>query len=268
MQAAGVLHQGPVLGIAGARHVQGKHPDAMGLETLEIEVEEVHLKRIDATADDDQGHRFLGGGQMQVALDGLAPKRDLQLLEGHLEQASGLAIGHVAEQLGLICQLVVLEVGVACDGVVAHGLEQALQRRGAIPFPQQRPPRIEITAGELTPLIDPVAGHIALDGVQIAFVTALPLPHGDVRQGLLHLDGIGPLPGPGRSAQQAIPAGRQGAIDEAVRQCAVLLVDGARVGDFGSFQYLFDPGKQLFRQIGIVVWFQNGGSSVSNNVPS
>ncbi|MMZ64879.1 hypothetical protein D1872_272350 [compost metagenome] len=62
--------------------------------------------------------------------------------------------------------------------------------------------------------------------------------------------------------------GRQGAVDETLGQGAVLLFDRAGVGYFGGFQYLFDPGEQLFRQVGIVVWFQDGDSSVSNNGPS
>ena len=80
---------------------------------------------------------------MQIALDGLAAERDLQLLERHLEQASGLAIGHVAEQLGLIRQLVVLEVGVARDGVVAHRLEQMLQGAGRFPWATSSRPRLK-----------------------------------------------------------------------------------------------------------------------------
>jgi len=64
----------------------------VGLEALEVEVEEVDLEGVDAATDDDQRHRLVGGGQVQITLNGLAPERDLQLLEGHLEQPACLAV--------------------------------------------------------------------------------------------------------------------------------------------------------------------------------
>ncbi|MNH04930.1 hypothetical protein D3C79_642380 [compost metagenome] len=180
---------------------------------------------------------------MQIALDGLAPERHLQLLERHLEQPARLAVRHVAKQLGLIRQLVILQMGIAGDGVVTHRLEQVLQGAGRVTLGHQLAPLIEVAASQLAPLVDPVAGHIALDGIQIALVTALPLPHGDTGKGLLHFDRVGPLPGPGRPAQQAVPVGREGAVDKALGQGAVLLFYRTGVGYLGGLQYLFDPGE-------------------------
>ena len=110
----------------------------------------------------------------------------------HLEQASRLAVGHVAEQLGLIRQLVILQMGVAGDGVVAHRLEQTFQGRGSFALCHQLATPVEVAVSQLAPLIDPVAGHITLDGIQEALVGTLALSHGDAGQGLLHLDRVRP----------------------------------------------------------------------------
>lgn len=136
----------------------------------------------------------------------LAAKRHLELLERHLEQAARLAVSHVAEQLGLIRQLVILQVWITGNGVVTYRLEQAFQGCAPLALRHQLATPVEVAAGQLAPLIDPVAGHITLDGVEEALVGTLALAHGDAGQSLLHLDRIRPLPGPGRPAQQTIPA--------------------------------------------------------------
>ena len=206
METAGILHQRPMLGIADPGHIEGEHADTVGLEPFEIEVEEIELQGVDPAADDHQRHRLFGSRQVEITLNMLAAKRHLDLFERHLEQATRLAIGHVTEQLGLIRQLVILEMGIAGDGVVAHRLEQLFQGTRRITLLAQFAALLEIVASHLAPLVDPVAGHIALDGIEIAIVSTLAGRHGDAGQGLLYFDGISPLPNPGGAAQQAIPA--------------------------------------------------------------